>query len=146
MVQVCGAVQQLPKADVFVMEGRTHRIPNLRVVPFLINLRTVEAMVITLLSHNRLDCGQHTVFATRPHTVRRFFRLGLGGEQISGQHLLKAMKANRPDPALEGVTVPEELWSRYFSQTSVQQEKFCNSLLLATAFYKLIVLRTHTLP
>ncbi|KAK7506441.1 hypothetical protein BaRGS_00002553 [Batillaria attramentaria] len=143
-------VEQLPKSDVYVFESKIYRYTSLRVVPFLTNLRILEAMLVTLLNSQLAITGQHHAFFLKPNSVMRFFNLAVGGERVSGQHILRDLQRSVHEDSgntsmVADVEVPAGLWEQYWQEQSIGQEKLANCFLLAVAFYKLVVLRTHSL-
>lgn len=142
--------KNLPKADMYVMESKVYRYTNLRVIPYLTNLRILEAMLVTILNSNLPTSGEHNVFFLKPNSVMRFFKLAIGGERVSGQHIVKelqrgVLEKGDPNSLVADVDVASSLWEQYLSEKSTSQEHLTNVLLLAVSFYKLIVLRTHSL-
>lgn len=143
-------IERLPKSEAYVFESKIYRYTSLRVVPYLTNLRILEAMLVTLLNSNLPTTGQHRAFFLKPNSVMRFFNLAVGGERVSGQHILRELQRTSSEEGDSGsmisdVEVPAGLWDQYWSEQSLGQERLANCLLLAVAFYKLIVLRTRSL-
>lgn len=145
-------VQQLPKSDVYVFESKIHRYTSLRVVPYITNLRILEAMLVTLLNSELATTGQHHAFFLKANSVMRFFHLAVGGERVSGQHILRELQKSvaeesdgNTNSAVTDVQVPPALWDQYLMEQSLGQERLANCFLLAVAFYKLVILQTHTL-
>lgn len=143
-------VQQLPKADIYVLESQIYRYTNLRIVPFLTNLRLMEAMLVTLLNPDLAQTCQYRTFFLKPNSVMKFFNLSVGGEKVSCRHIIQdiqrtALPERDPKSLVSNVDVPSMLWGTYWNEKSLGQERLSNCLLLAVAFYKLVVLKTHFL-
>ncbi|XP_076460230.1 transcription elongation factor, mitochondrial-like [Babylonia areolata] len=142
-------VERLPKSEVYVFEGKIYRYTNLRVVPYLTNLRILEAMLVTLLNTDLSTSRQHRAYFLKPNSVMRFFKLSVGGERVSGQHIVRELQrgggADVGDSLVGDVEVGGPMWDQFLGEKSLGQERLTNCLLLAVAFYKLVVHRTHSL-
>ncbi|KAL8565882.1 hypothetical protein ACOMHN_059462 [Nucella lapillus] len=143
-------IQKLPKSEAYVFEGKIYRYTSLRVVPYLTNLRILEAMLVTLLNSELSATGQHRAYFLKPNSVMRFFKLAVGGERVSGQHIVRDLQRGlgrdgEVDSLVSDVEISALLWEQFSCETSLGQERLTNCLLLAVAFYKLVVLRTHSL-
>lgn len=148
--QLLQVVERLPKAEVYVMESKIYRYTSLRVVPYLTNVRILEAMLVTLLNPDLATSGQHRTYFLKPNSVMRFFKLAVGGERVSGQHIVQELQRSHwgeqgPESLVADVDVSQPLWEQFLCEKSLGQERLTNCLLLAVAFYKLVVLRTHSL-
>ncbi|XP_071107500.1 transcription elongation factor, mitochondrial-like isoform X2 [Haliotis cracherodii] len=136
---------KLPEADIYVMERKVFRNINPRMVPFLFNMKILDAMLFTLLNRDFESSGDHKIYMVAPTLVSQFFGLSVGGERVSGQHVLQDIQRMQSDVAMD-VDIPHARWDTFKNLNNVQKEKYANSLLLGVAFYKLIVLRSHKLP
>ncbi|XP_067672309.1 transcription elongation factor, mitochondrial-like [Haliotis asinina] len=136
---------KLPEADIYVMERKVFRNINPRMVPFLFNMKILDAMLFTLLNKDFESSVDHKIYMVAPTLVSQFFGLSVGGERVSGQHVLQDIQRMESDVASD-VNIPSARWDTFRNLNNVQKEKYANSLLLGVAFYKLIVLRSHTLP
>ncbi|XP_046569706.1 transcription elongation factor, mitochondrial-like isoform X3 [Haliotis rubra] len=136
---------KLPEADIYVMERKVFRNINPRMVPFLFNMKILDAMLFTLLNSDFESSVDHKIYMVAPTLVSQFFGLSVGGERVSGQHVLQDIERMQSDVASD-VNIPYARWDTFKNLNNVQKEKYANSLLLGVAFYKLIVLRSHRLP
>jgi hypothetical protein len=150
-LQLLQVTKNLPKADLYTMESKIHRYTSLRVVPYLTNQRILEAMLVTILNSNLSQTGQHSVFFLKPNSVMRFFKLAVGGERVSGQHIVKDLQRGVPNnerdanSLVSDIDIDTTLWHKYLDAKSMGQERLTNVLLLAVAFYRLVIHRTHSL-
>ena len=150
LFQLLQVIERLPKADVYVFESKIYRYTSLRVVPYLTNLRILEAMLVTLLNSDLPTSGQHKAYFLKPNSVMRFFKLAVGGERVSGQHIIRELQRSvqgesEPESLVADIDIGAQLWEQFLCEKSLGQERLTNCLLLAVAFYKLVVLRTHCL-
>ncbi|XP_041363347.1 transcription elongation factor, mitochondrial-like [Gigantopelta aegis] len=132
----------LPEADIYVMESKILHLPNLRVAPFIMSLKLTEAILCVLLNKDFVTTQTHKVYTTPSRTVSRFFGLSMGGERVSGQHIVRDI-VNNSSEIVKDVQLPQTCWDTYRQLKAVDQENYANSLLLGIAFYKLLILRTH---
>lgn len=133
-------VNNLPSAGIYTLENKIYRYPSLRVVPFVFNLRIIEAMLVSMLNKNfNTDCT-HRVYTIKPQAISKLFNLSIGGERVSGQHIFRDIINKKSDPDL-GVTMSNHLSSQFFQYDGIQQEKITCCLLQALTFYKLIILK-----
>lgn len=143
-------MQHLPKADAYIMESRVYRYSSLRILPFITNLRVLEAMLVTLLNDQFPSTHHHKAFFLKPQTVTNFFKLTVGGERVSGQFILKQLQRkifseSDKTSLVSDVTVSQELWDQYFKQKSFGQEHMANCFLLSVTFLKLFLLQSQDL-
>ena len=132
-------VNDLPSADIYTLENKVHRYQNLRVVPFVLNLRIIEAMLITMLNKNFSTDSTHQVYTIKPQAINKMFNLSIGGERVSGQHIFRDIISKRPNFD-HGVTMSAHLSSQFFQYDGIQQEKITSCLLQALTIYKQIIL------
>lgn len=137
--KVMEAVNKIPAADIYTLEKMLYRYSNLRVVPFVLNLRIIEAMLVSILNKNFKEDHTHRVYTIKPQAISKLFNLSIGGERVSGQHIFRDIINKRSDPDL-GVTMADNLSNQFFQYDGIQQEKITCCLLQALAVYKLVIL------
>ena len=124
------------------MESKVLHLPNLRVAPFVMSQKLTEAILSVLLNKDFSVTQTHKVYTTPSRTISRFFGLSMGGERVSGQHIVRDI-INKSSEIVGDVELPQACWDTYQHLKSVEQENYANSLLLGIAFYKLLILQTH---
>ncbi|XP_029649618.1 transcription elongation factor, mitochondrial [Octopus sinensis] len=138
--KIHNCIENLPKASIYTLENKTYRYPSLRVVPFVVSLRTIESMLVTMLNHNYNVDKTHRVYTIRPNAINRLFNLSIGGERVSGQHIFRDIINHKRTYCDLDVNISRPLSDRFFQYDTVQQEKITCCLLQALSFYKLIIL------
>lgn len=86
----------------------------------------------TLINKDIKTSNKHRVFYASNTFVSKKFDLVVGGERISGQHIVKQIEDEQYP---EQVHVPPELWRRYKKlEIPLIQERYCKCFLLSLAF------------
>lgn len=135
--QVKKFLEQLPAASLYIMENKVYRYTNIRIVPFITNLRILEAVIMTMLN----GADENKIYLMKSQTLSNFFNLSVGGERVSGKHIVQDI-IDRESTMADGVVLPSHLVNVYLKYDAVQQDKFASCLLLAIAVYKLIILKS----
>lgn len=135
-------MSRLPEADIYLLENRIFRYPSLRVVPFITALRILEAIVITLLNKDYQETENHNVYMIKPHSVAGHFNLNIGGERVSGQHIVRDI-INRSSTLAGQVTVNNEHADYFLGLEHQNQESLSRALLLSILFYQKVVACTR---
>lgn len=131
-------MSSLPSCSLYTLENKPLRVPSLKVVPFVVNLKCLETMLITVLNKDLSDAKKHQVHLIKPTEISRYFNLLVGGERVSGQHVVRDILLGKSEIASD-VVIPAKLRDRYFRHESIDQERLSSCLLQAIAFLKLIV-------
>ncbi|XP_064638801.1 transcription elongation factor, mitochondrial-like isoform X2 [Lineus longissimus] len=139
--KISSAVSRLPEADIYLLENRIYRYPSLRVVPFITALRIIESIVITLLNKDYQETENHNVHMMKPHSIAGHFNLNIGGERVSGQHIVRDI-INRSSTLAGQVTVNNEHADYFLGLEHQNQESLSRALLLSILFYQKVVAST----
>ncbi|KAL5019158.1 hypothetical protein ScPMuIL_004880 [Solemya velum] len=129
-------LEQLPEASLYIMENKVYRYTNIRIVPFITNLRILEAVIVTLLN----GADENKIYLMKSQILSSFFNLSVGGERVSGKHIVQDIIDEKSTMA-NGVILPSHLVNVYSQYDAIQQDKFASCLLLAIALYKLVILK-----
>ncbi|XP_064594624.1 transcription elongation factor, mitochondrial-like isoform X2 [Liolophura sinensis] len=136
--QVQDFVSSLPSCSLYTLENKQLRVPSLKVVPLIVNLKCLETMLITVLNNDVSDAKKHRVHLIKPTMISRYFNLLVGGERVSGQHVVRDILLGQSEIVTD-VVIPAKLRDSYFRHESFEQERLSSCLLQAIAFLKLIV-------
>ncbi|GAB1607617.1 transcription elongation factor, mitochondrial-like [Argonauta hians] len=137
-IQKC--VESLPQATIYTLENKVYRYPSLKIVPFVVSLRTIESMLVSILNSNFSQDKTHRVYTIKPTVINKLFNLSIGGERVSGQHIFRDIINHKKTYCDLNVNISQPLSDRFFQYDTVQQEKITCCLLQALSFYKLIIL------
>ncbi|XP_074659790.1 transcription elongation factor, mitochondrial-like [Tubulanus polymorphus] len=141
--KISEAVEKLPVADIYLLEGKLHRCSSLKLVPFYITTHIVEAVLMTILNKHLPQTGLHKVYILKPFTVSKHFSLIIGGERVSGQHIIHNIIAGSGSPCT--ASIPEPQIDYYTGLTHVQQENLSRAFLLGITFNQLILQKLSNL-
>ena len=90
-----------------------------------------------------MDCGNvfvNSVYKLKPRVVSEYFSLSVGGERISSEQVLSSIWRGDCEAA-SGVHVAPDLWRNVWSLRGKEREQRTQALLIATAFFKLAILK-----
>ena len=133
-MQVKSGVEELPSADMYILEEQSHRNPgNQGFLGISMELRVLEAVIFTLL-HQRSNPQVHSVLAKR---VAAYFGISASKSSVkkkAGVGLVKELldsNGNRTTPMGNRVIAPDTLVKYYLSEK--KKDDLSDSLLQALA-------------
>lgn len=140
--QISSVVSQLPKADVYVLEKKVLSTKNINMFPVILHLRTIEAMLYTLLHKTLMLDVQNQIISMPRTAVGKHFGLMVGDFRSSGMDLVKQLleSATQEQPRISfPLNKVESYRSLLSSVAQNREEEMCDSLLQALAFYELLI-------
>ncbi|XP_013078832.2 transcription elongation factor, mitochondrial-like isoform X2 [Biomphalaria glabrata] len=132
--QALAVVEALPSSNFYLFETRFSRRFSLSHIDVFMFVAQLQMALVTLLNKEFKETLQHNVYYVSDVFTRKAFGLNVGGEQVSGRHILKLIEDNQ---YTDVVSVPPELWRNYYNmETSLYKERYCSCLLVALGFFQ----------
>ncbi|XP_064489824.1 transcription elongation factor, mitochondrial-like isoform X1 [Ornithodoros turicata] len=120
----------IPPASLYVVEQKTVRQKQNAENMQIRTQFAIQAMLVALLSHGKHH--QPQVVSIKSAAITQIFQLGVGGERVSGQSILREMLQSQ---SLKMTPVQR---ASYEKEAPVNREAICSVVLLADAFFHLI--------
>ncbi|XP_070579343.1 transcription elongation factor, mitochondrial-like [Ptychodera flava] len=136
---VSSVVEDMPFADLYLMEYITFRKKNLNLLPALLHIRTLEGILYGMLNRHYPDTHEHKVVTVGRMTVGRHFDLIVGSNRKSGQHIATSLVEMAATHRKPRVIIPPPLIKMFLSTSQLEKEYLSNCLLQAIAFYELAI-------
>ncbi|XP_059153482.1 transcription elongation factor, mitochondrial-like isoform X2 [Physella acuta] len=125
-------VDKLPVSNIYLFESRMYKQASNSNIQFRLFIGQMQMALQTLINKDIKTSGQHKVFYASNTFVSKIFDLVVGGERISGQHIVKKIE---DEQYTEQVHIPSHLWKRYRElDLPLSQERYCKCFLLSLAF------------
>ncbi|CAL1543369.1 unnamed protein product [Lymnaea stagnalis] len=135
--QALSIVDKLPKSSIYLNESSFHRKPNPANMPSLIFIAQLQMALQVLLNKDLKETQQHKVFAVKNTFIIKALDLRVGGERISGQHIIKLIEDEQYH---DKVSMDPELWQHYHMLANqILRERYSNCLLMALVFWQKFV-------
>uniref|UniRef100_A0A8C2WR66 Transcription elongation factor, mitochondrial n=1 Tax=Cyclopterus lumpus TaxID=8103 RepID=A0A8C2WR66_CYCLU len=142
---VSAAVALLPPADFYIIEKSSISIQNTTLFPILAHMRTVEAMLFTLLEPRNVPPESNIpprVLNMMRTAVGRHFGLMVGESRTSGAQTVRQLMIESVTQKLPRINFPPELLMRHRNSFQMGSrrggEELCDALLQAVTFYELL--------
>ncbi|XP_041095779.1 transcription elongation factor, mitochondrial [Polyodon spathula] len=135
-------VAKIPEADFFILEKPGISLQNTNLFPIMLHLRTVEAMLYSLLGVRYQQDGQQRVLSMARTAVGKHFELMVGESRTSGAELVRQLLSDSVTQKHPRVAFPQSMVVRYRNMFQLgarnHREEMCDALLQALAFYELL--------
>ncbi|XP_064489825.1 transcription elongation factor, mitochondrial-like isoform X2 [Ornithodoros turicata] len=129
-IEVQKVLPSIPPASLYVVEQKTVRQKQNAENMQIRTQFAIQAMLVALLSHGKHH--QPQVVSIKSAAITQIFQLGVGGERVSGQSILREMLQSQ---SLKMTPVQR---ASYEKEAPVNREAICSVVLLADAFFHLI--------
>ncbi|XP_075436027.1 transcription elongation factor, mitochondrial [Ascaphus truei] len=140
---ISSAVSNIPKADFYVLEKPGISIQHTNLFPVILHLRTVEAMLYTLLDAQYAAGGHHQVLSMVRNAVGSHFDLIVGTSRTSGLEHVQKLILESVTERQPRIHFPQDMVVHYRnllqSKGPNRNEEMADALLQAIAFYELVV-------
>ncbi|KAH9512867.1 hypothetical protein Btru_036795 [Bulinus truncatus] len=132
--QALTIVEKLPCSSVYLMETRSPRKMSLGYIQMLMFICQLQMALVTLLNRDLNLTHQHKVYHVSDTFSVKAFGLNVGGERVSGGHIIKLIEDNQYSDA---VSIHPNLWKHFHGiENSLYKERYSNCLLLGLAFFQ----------
>ncbi|XP_010772411.1 transcription elongation factor, mitochondrial [Notothenia coriiceps] len=142
---VSAVLKVLPSADFYIIEKSSISMQNTALYPIMAHMRTVEAMLFSLLEPRNLAQESNIppkVLNMMRSAVGRHFELMVGDSRASGARVVRQLMSDSMTQEIPRINFPPNLLMKYrnaFQMSSKGEgEELCNALLQAVAFYELL--------
>ncbi|XP_034543931.1 transcription elongation factor, mitochondrial [Notolabrus celidotus] len=142
---VSSVVTLLPSADFYIIEKSSLSVQNTALFPIMAHMRTVEAMLFTLLEPRNTPQDSNIpprVLNMMRTAVGRHFGLMVGESRTSGAQMVSQLMTESVTQKLPRINIPSELLMKYRNAFQLGSrrggEELCDALLQAVAFYELL--------
>ncbi|XP_034059433.1 transcription elongation factor, mitochondrial [Gymnodraco acuticeps] len=142
---VSAVLKILPSANFYIIEKCSISVQNTALFPIMTHMRTVEAMLFSLLEPRNLAQDSNIppkALNMMRSAVGRHFELMVGDSRTSGAQIVRKLMSDSVTKDLPRINFPPNLLMKYrnaFQMSSQGEgEELCNALLQAVAFYELL--------
>ncbi|KAG2460717.1 transcription elongation factor, mitochondrial [Polypterus senegalus] len=139
---ISAVASRIPQADLYILEKSALSLQNTNLFPIMLHLRTVEAMLLTLLAARFKEENYPRVLNMQRTSVGKHFGLMVGESRTSGITLLQQMLCDSVIQKHSRVYFLKDMVVRYKNMfqpgARKRREEMCDALLQAIAFYELL--------
>lgn len=145
LTDVSAVVEVIPAADFYIIEKTSLSIQNINLFPIMAHMRTVEAMLFSLLEPRVPQPEPNIpprVLNMMRTAVGRHFGLMVGESRTSGAQIVRRLMTESVTQKVPRINFPSELLVKHRNSfhlgTRRGGEELCDALLQAVAFYELL--------